>query len=79
MILSEKPDSSVAKAGRPGFDSRQGEIFLFSTATRGALEPTQALIQWSGGGGGKRRGRGADQSNPVQNSVVVRYLHSSFT
>jgi hypothetical protein len=31
-----------------GFDSRQGQdIFLFSTAFRPAMEPTQHQIQWS--------------------------------
>jgi hypothetical protein len=34
-------------AGRPGFDSRQvQEIFLYSTAFRPALRPTQLSIQW---------------------------------
>jgi hypothetical protein len=39
--------SSVDLPGRPGFDSRQGqEIFLFSTASRPTLGPTQLPIQW---------------------------------
>jgi hypothetical protein len=34
------------RAGRPGFDSRQGqEIFLFATVSRPALGPTQPPIQ----------------------------------
>jgi hypothetical protein len=34
-------------AGRPGFDSRQGqEFFLYSMASRPTLEPTQPPIQW---------------------------------
>jgi hypothetical protein len=35
------------RAGRPGFDSRQGrEIFLCYIASRPPLEPTQPPIQW---------------------------------
>jgi hypothetical protein len=34
------------QAGRPGFDSQQRKIFLFSTASRQALGPTQPPIQW---------------------------------
>jgi hypothetical protein len=33
-------------AGRSGFDYRQCKIFLFSIASRPALEPTQPPIQW---------------------------------
>jgi hypothetical protein len=29
------------RAGRPGFDSRHGKIFLFSTASRRVLRPTK--------------------------------------
>jgi hypothetical protein len=45
-------DSSVGigsrlRAGRLGFDSRQGiGIFLFTTASRPDLGPTQPAIQW---------------------------------
>jgi hypothetical protein len=34
------------RAGRPGFDSRQYNICLLSTALRPTLEPTQSPIQW---------------------------------
>jgi hypothetical protein len=35
------------RAGRPGFDSRQGrEILLFSTVSRPALGPTRPPIHW---------------------------------
>jgi hypothetical protein len=47
---------SFVRAGRPGFDSRQCKIFLFSTASRPALGSTQPPIQWVPGGsfpGGK--------------------------
>jgi hypothetical protein len=33
------------RAGRPGFDSQQCKIFLFSTASRPTLGPTQPPIQ----------------------------------
>jgi hypothetical protein len=50
-----------------GFDSRWGlEIFLFTTATRSALGPTQPPIQWVLGAlslGVKRPGREADHSH----------------
>jgi hypothetical protein len=42
-------DSSVTgwKIGVLGFDSRRGlGMFLFTTASRTALEPTQPPIQW---------------------------------
>jgi hypothetical protein len=41
-------DSSVGIATglRAGFDCRQCKIFLFSTASRPVLGPTQPLIQW---------------------------------
>jgi hypothetical protein len=50
------------------FGSRQGlEIFLFTTASKMALEPTQPPIQWVPGVlsfGVKRPGREADHSPP---------------
>jgi hypothetical protein len=48
-------DSSVSivtklRIGRPRFDSRKGQkYFLFATASRPALEPTQPPIQWVSG------------------------------
>jgi hypothetical protein len=61
------------QAERSGFDSRQGEeIFLFSTASRPALGPTQPPIQWVPGGlsvGVKRLGREADHSHPSSAEV----------
>jgi hypothetical protein len=56
-----------------GTDSRWGlEIFLFSTASRTALGPTQPPIQWVPGAlslGVKRLGREADHSPPSSAEV----------
>jgi hypothetical protein len=61
-------DSDRLRAGRSGFDSRQGqEIFLFSTASRPPLGPTQPPIKWvpsSISPGLKRVGRETDHSPP---------------
>jgi hypothetical protein len=68
--------SDGLRAGRQGFDSRQGqEIFLFSTASRPALGPTQPPTQWVAGAlslGVKRPGREADHSR-----MVELYLYST--
>jgi len=56
------------RAGRPGFDSRQGQgISLFATTSILALRPTQPPIQWVTGAISpwvKRPGREADHSSP---------------
>jgi hypothetical protein len=56
-----------------GFDSRRElGIFLFTTASRTALEPTQPPIQWVPGAlslGVKRPGREADHSSPSNAEV----------
>jgi hypothetical protein len=69
-----------------GFDSRRGlGIFLFTTASRMALGPTQPPIQWEPGAlslGVKRPGREADHSPPSSTEVKERvelYLHSPGT
>jgi hypothetical protein len=54
-IYWRSPDSWVGigtglRAGRPGFDSRQGQVFHFSTASRSVLRPNQSTIQWIPGG-----------------------------
>jgi hypothetical protein len=67
-----------------GFDSREGGlgIFLFTTASRTALGPTQPPIRWVPGAlslGVKRPGREADHSPPPSAEVkecVELYLHS---
>jgi hypothetical protein len=66
-----------------GFDSRRRlEIFLFTTASRTDLGPTQPPIQWVPGTLSlevKRPGREADHSPPSSAEVkecVERYLHS---
>jgi hypothetical protein len=52
------------RAGRPGFDSRQGQwFFFFATVSRPSLGPTQPSVKWvlgafsAGGGVLKRPGR----------------------
>jgi hypothetical protein len=66
-----------------GFDFRRGlGIFLFTTASRMALGPTQPPIQWVPGAlslGLKRPGREADHLPPSSAEVkecVELYLHS---
>jgi hypothetical protein len=65
-----------------GFDSWRGlRIFLFTTASRMALGPTQPPIQWVRGAlslGVKLPGREADHSPPSSDEVkecVELYLH----
>jgi hypothetical protein len=67
----------------PGFDSWRGlGIFLFTTASRTVLGPTQPPIQWVPGAftlGVKRPGREADHSLPSSAEVkecVELYIHS---
>jgi hypothetical protein len=69
-----------------GFDSRRRlEMFLFTTASRTAMRPTQPLIQWVPGAlflGVKRPGREGDRSPPSSAEVkecVEQYLHSPNT
>jgi hypothetical protein len=66
-----------------GFDSqRELGIFLFTTASRPALGPTQPPIQWVPGAlflGVKRPGREADHSPPYSAEIKERvelYLNS---
>jgi hypothetical protein len=60
-------------------------IFLFTTASRTALGPTQSPIQWVPGAlslGAKRLGREADHSPPSSAEVkecVELYFHSPNT
>jgi len=69
-----------------GFDSRRGSgIFLFTTASRTDLGPTQPPIQWVPGAlslGVKRRGREAANSPTSRAEVrewVELYLYSPNT
>jgi hypothetical protein len=73
--------SNRLEAGRPGIDSRHGKLFLNSTKSRPALEPTQSAIQWVPGAISlevKRLGRGADHLHQVPKSRRDElYLHSA--
>jgi hypothetical protein len=64
-----------------GFESRQGlGIFLFTTASRPALGPTQSPIQWVPGAlflGIKRQGREADHSPPSSAEVKNPWSYAS--
>jgi hypothetical protein len=67
------------------FDFRRGlVIFLFTTASRTALGPTQPPIKWVPGAlslGVKRSGREADHSPPSSAEVKERvelYLHPPY-
>jgi hypothetical protein len=65
--------SDGLQAALPGFDYRQEQgIFLYSTASRLAMGPTQPPIQWVPGAfspGIKRSGREADHSPPSRTKV----------
>jgi hypothetical protein len=64
-----------------GFDCRRGlGIFLFTTASRTALEPTQPPIQWVPGAislGVKRPGREADHLPPSSAEVKSTWSYTS--
>jgi hypothetical protein len=54
------------RAGRPGFKSRQGKIFLFYIASRPTLGPNQNPVHWTSGDLSpelKRPGREVDRSS----------------
>jgi len=56
------------------------EIFLFTTTSRPALGPTQALIQWVPMAlslGVKRPGREVDHSPPANAEVKDAWLYTS--
>jgi hypothetical protein len=67
--------------GVPGFDSRQGlGVFLFTTASRMALGPTQPPIQWVPGAlslGVKQLGHEADHSPPSSAKVKNAWSYTS--
>jgi hypothetical protein len=68
-------------AGWLGFESRQGlGIFLFASASRPALGPTQPPIQWISGALSlviKRPGREADHSPPSSAEVKNAWGYTS--
>jgi hypothetical protein len=62
------------------FESQYGQNFLFSTASRPALGPTQPPIQWVPGTlypGVKQPGREADHSTPVSVEVKKMWSYTS--
>jgi hypothetical protein len=63
------------------FDSRRGlGIFLFTTAARTALRPTQPPIKWVSGAlplGVNRQGREADHSPPSSAEVKNAWSYTS--
>jgi hypothetical protein len=66
-IIQLSPYSDGLQAGQLGFDLRQRQDFLFSTAFRPALGPTQLSVQCVPGAlspGVKRTWREADHSPP---------------
>jgi hypothetical protein len=67
--------------GRPGFDCRQaGILFLFTTASRPALGPTQPPIQWVPvilSTRVKGPGREADHSPPSSAEVKNAWSYTS--
>jgi hypothetical protein len=88
-VLKKSRDSSIGIALGYGLDDRGSRVrfpagagnFLFTTASRTALGPTQPPIHWVPGAlslGVKRPGRGADHSPPSSAEVkewVELYLH----
>jgi hypothetical protein len=48
-LIKGSRDSDGLRAGWPGFNSRHCKIFLFSTASRPTLEPSQPPIEWATG------------------------------
>jgi hypothetical protein len=72
---------SVLRHGWPGFGSLMGlGIFLFTAASRPALEPTRPPIQWLTGAlslGVKRLGREADHSPQFSAEVKIAWSYIS--
>jgi hypothetical protein len=73
--------SSGSRAGWSGFDSPRGlGIFLFTTASRPALGPTQPPIQWVSGAfslGVKRPMREVDHSPTSSDEVKTAWSYTS--
>jgi hypothetical protein len=71
--------STDLRAGRPGIDSRQCKIFIFSATSKPGLRPTQSPIQWVPGTislGVKRQGCEADLYLMPRSRMVKLYLQS---
>jgi hypothetical protein len=66
-----------------GFDFRRGlEIFLFTTASRPVMGPTEPPIQWVPGAlslGVKRSEREAEHSRPSSAEVKIAWSYTSTT
>jgi hypothetical protein len=69
------------RAGQWGFDSWQGQrSFLFATASRPILGPTQPPMQWISGPvspGIKRSGRGAEHLSPCSADIENAWSYTS--
>jgi hypothetical protein len=76
---------TMASYGRGSIPGREQEIFLYSTASRPALGPTQPPIQWVPGSlspglrrQGRKAGRSAPSSAEVKNGGAISPLsHTS--
>jgi hypothetical protein len=83
MLLTSRDGSIALGFGLDDrvFESRQGlGIFLFTTASRPTLGPTQPPIQWVPGTlslGVKRPGREADHSTPSSANVKNAWSYTS--
>jgi hypothetical protein len=88
MKIAMSRDSAVGIATGYGSDDRGGRSsspgrvknFLFSTASRPVLGPTQPPIQWVQGALSprvKRQGREADHSPPTSTEVKKMWIYTS--
>jgi hypothetical protein len=73
LLMAHCIDLDGLRVGRPGFESQQGQDFLFSTTSKPALAPIMHPTEWVPGApspGGKVARREADHS--PQSSAEVK-------